>query len=130
MLQPVLRAHLERLQARHPGATLLALPSGASLVTVPGLQIPAGWSSASAIVRFLAPNGYPVASPDSFWVEPDLKLADGRIPKNCQFHYAVPETDLKGQWFSWHPHQGAWSANNHDLLSWLSTCLDRLARLE
>jgi E2/UBC family protein E len=129
MLQPVIRAHFERLLARHSNATLTALPSGASLVAVPGLLIPAGWTASQVILRFLAPNGYPVAAPDCFWVEPVVKLANGKLPKNSQDNNPIRETSFKGHWFSWHAVPGAWSANNHDLLSWLGTCLDRLGHL-
>jgi hypothetical protein len=129
-MTPALEAHFARLKARHPDSMLKELTGGAALITVPALSIPTGWSMGSTLLRFLAPNGYPVAAPDCFWAEPTLLLRDGRQPKNTQLNHAIPEVGMTGQWFSWHLEVGRWSPNCHDLLTWLGVCLARLARLE
>jgi hypothetical protein len=129
-MTPVLEAHFARLKARYPGATLRDLPSGAALVTVPGFAVSSGWLATQIVLRFIAPNGYSVAAPDCFWAEPNLTLSGGRQPKNSQINNAIPEADMSGHWFSWHVEGGRWSANCHDLLTWVSLCLDRLQKLE
>ena len=66
----LIQAHFGRLKDKYPEATLEMLPGGAGLISVPRHPLPAGWSAAEVMMRFLAPNGYPVAAPDCFWVEP------------------------------------------------------------
>lgn len=130
MNMALIEAHFGRLKDRFPEATLVKLPSGAGLISVPRQPISFGWSVTEVMMRFLAPNGYSVAAPDCFWVEPNLTLASGAMPKNSQHDNTIPETKLKGHWFSWHISRGAWSPNHHDLLCWHCACCDRLGRLE
>jgi hypothetical protein len=66
-LTPKALVDFKALQARHPSATLTELPSGAALVTL-DFELPVGWSASKVILRFIMPNGYPVAPPDGFWV--------------------------------------------------------------
>lgn len=122
---PILAAHFERLKERFPEATLTRLPSGAALVTVPGCPVQPGWPVPKVTIRFLAPNGYPVAKPDCFWVEPKLSLnGQAAVPKNSTYDNQIAETAIKAHWFSWHI--DAWSPNRHDFLTWLNICFTRL----
>lgn len=130
MSMALIETHFSRLKDRFPEATLVKLPSGAGLISVPHHPLPSGWSAVEVMMRFVAPNGYTVAAPDCFWVEPNLTLANGATPKNSQHNNAIPETNLKGHWFSWHVQQGAWSPNHHDLLCWHRACCGRLERFE
>jgi hypothetical protein len=130
MPQTLIERHFERLKGRCPEATLINLPSGAGLVTIPHQPLPAGWSVAEATLRFIAPNGYAVAAPDCLWVEPNLTLNGGGLPKNSQVQNQIPETQIVAHWFSWHVAQGTWCANRHDLLAWYGLCRDRLDILE
>ena len=129
-MTPVLEAHFTRLEARYPEATVRDLQGGAVLVTVPALAMCSGWSVRAITLRFIAPNGYPVAAPDCFWAEPDLTLDGGRLPTNSQINNAIPGAGIIAQWFSWHIENGRWSANCHDLLTWLHLCLGRLEKRE
>ena len=122
--------HFERLKERCPAATLLGLPSGAGLITIPHEPLLAGWSASEVTLRFIAPNGYAVAAPDCFWVDPKLTLNGATAPKNSQHPNAIPETDIVGHWFSWHVEPGKWCANRHDLLAWYGLCQKRLGILE
>jgi Prokaryotic E2 family E len=128
--QTLIDRHFERLKERCAEATLLALPSGAGLITIPREPLSAGWSASEVTLRFIAPNGYAVASPDCFWVEPKLTLNGGGVPKNSQHQNPIPETDIVAHWFSWHVEQGKWCANRHDLLAWYGLCQKRLGILE
>lgn len=132
-MTPILKKHFERLKERHPDATLIALPSGAAMVTVPGCALRSGWPVEVVTLRFLAPNGYGVAAPDCFWVEPRLTLNGGTPPKNSAYENQIPETANKAHWFSWHVDSdkgGRWLPNLHDLLTWLNMCFARLQILE
>ena len=130
MPESLIERHFYRLKERCPAATLLKLPSGAGLITVPREPLGPGWSATEVTLCFIAPNGYSVAAPDCFWVEPGLTLNGGTVPKNSQHKYQIPETQLTAHWFSWHVEQGKWCANRHDLLAWYRCCQKRLGILE
>lgn len=127
-LTPKAIADFKALQARHPSAVLTELPSGAALVTL-DFEPPAGWSAAKIVLRFIMPNGYPVAPPDGFWVEPALTV-NGNQPRSTEAKPQIPETTTSAQRFSWHIENGHWSPNRDDLFTWLRSCCERLEKLE
>jgi hypothetical protein len=129
MPNPIVDKHFERLKARHPDATLAYLKSGAALISVPRRPLPTGWSATEVMLRYIAPKGYSVAAPDCFWVEPSITV-NGAVPKSSELKKAIPGTDMHGHWFSWHVLDGQWSANEHDLISWLATCMERLQAVQ
>jgi hypothetical protein len=103
------------------------LPSGAALVTL-DFELPAGWSEAKIVLRFIMPNGYPVTPPDGFWVAPALTANGGKA--RAADPAQIPETKISAQRFSWHIENGHWSPNRDDLLTWLRSCHERLTKLE
>jgi hypothetical protein len=128
MASPTLVAHFERLKARYTNAVLTPLPSGAGLITLPNRALPAAWSPAIASLHFIAPVGYSVAAPDSFWLEPNVTV-NGVVPANSNVNHAIPEANITAHYFSWHLEAGRWSPNNHDLLTFVGVCLKRLESL-
>ena len=130
LTSPLVELQFERLKERYPNATLTPLSNEVALVTVPKCLLGARWSAQEATIYFLAPNGYPVAAPDCFWVEPKLSLDDQVIPKNSKCNQQIPETGIVAHWFSWHVTNGHWLPNQHDLLTWLGMCLARLQVFE
>ncbi len=129
-MSPILDAHFARLKARQPNATLIEIPSSAVLIEISAFPLCAGWSAGEVTLRMVAPNGYPVAAPDCFWVEPNLTFGNRQMPKNSQINNTIPDTKITNHWFSWHVEQGRWSANTHDLLTWYGLCEKRLQILE
>jgi hypothetical protein len=127
-LTPKALADFKALNSRHPSAVLTELPTGAALVTLE-FDLPAGWSAAKIVLRFIMPNGYPVAPPDGFWVEPSLTV-NGKQPRNTEPGPQIPETTIANQRFSWHIDAGHWSANRDDLFTWLRSSRQRLEKLE
>lgn len=134
MLSPVTKltpkavADFNALKSRHPSAALTEFASGAALVTM-AFDLPPGWSATNVTLRFIMPNGYPVAPPDGFWVEPGLTV-NGQQPRNTEANPKIPETEIASQRFSWHIDAGHWSANRDDLFTWLRSCRQRLEKLE
>ena len=126
---PTLDAHFKRLKARYPDAILTPLPSGAGLITLPKRSLPAGWSPATASLHFIAPVGYPVSAPDSFWLEPNVTV-NGAVPTNSNVNHGIPEANITAHNFSWHLEANRWSPNNHDLLTFVGVCLKRLECLK
>ena len=94
-------------------------------------SLPPGWSKRETAVLVLIPPGYPVTPPDNFFVDPDLRLANGGMPGN-----AGPETQAGKQWlrFSYHVESGDWkphadSKQGHNLLTFLQGVGNRLAEV-
>ena len=63
----LLDMQLEQLRERFGEVQTRQLPSGTTLVTVPGVRLPEGWSKSSTTIRFIVPPGYPFAQLDCFW---------------------------------------------------------------
>lgn len=116
-----LELQLEELRERYPEASLQQ-GGGATVVCVPGVRLPPGWSKEVVTIHFVVPPGYPHASPDCFNADADLRLAGGGMPKSAG-HQVMP---LVGNtlWFSWHL-QRAWKPGRDTLLTWLSVILCR-----
>ena len=108
---------------------LTEFDSGAALVTL-DYPLPAGWSAAKIVLRFIMPNGYPVAPPDGFWVETELDHRRQEQPRSTEASPQIPEAGMSRQRFSWHFDAGHWSANPDNLLTWLRSCQERLEKLE
>lgn len=127
-LTPKALADFEALKARNPSAVLAEFGSGAALATL-DFNLPEGWSASKVVLRFIVPNGYPVAPPDGFWVAPALQVG-GTQPRNTELNNAIPEAGVSAHRFSWHFDNGHWSANRDNLLTWLRSCQERLEKLE
>lgn len=104
-------------------AKLQPLPDGTYLISVPNIQLNPGWSKSNTHVHFIAPVGYPLARPDCFWTDSDLRLANGALPQNTAIN-SIPHTVGNFVWFSWH--LGSWNANNDNLLTYLYVIKARL----
>jgi hypothetical protein len=122
----VLETQLARLQKIFAGAELTPQANGSALITIPNVPLPPGlWNKPSTSVYFLAPVGYPMARPDCFWTDPDLRMSTGVPPQNTG--QQIPPFDNQPKlWFSWHP--SSWSANRDDLLTYMRLIQERLNR--
>jgi hypothetical protein len=126
-LTPILERHLEMLRSVFPGATAAPSPGGATLISIPDVALPAGWNRQRTSVWFIAPVGYPMAPPDSFWTEPGVMLASGAPAKNAQ-QQVPPFTTGLLTWFSWHAQR--WNHQLDTLLTFARIVQGRLARAE
>ncbi len=100
-MSPLLPAERESLSATVPDLALAPLPDGSSLLSIPSLGLPTGWSAATTPVWFVVPVAYPAAQPDCFWAAADLRLASGATPANTGIQ-ELPGTQEPVLWFSWH----------------------------
>lgn len=124
----LLDMQLEQLRGRFGEVQTRQLPSGATLVTLPGVRLPVGWSKPSTTIRFIVPPGYPFANLDCFWADPDLLLAHGGPPQNSALN-PVPETVEPALWFSWHL-TGPWNPNRDTLSTWMNVVIDRMRQVK
>lgn len=113
-------ADLEREGTRHHDYSrpvLTPIPNGTSLVELRDFVLPEGWNRPRTSIYFLVPVGYPVARPDTFWTDCDLRLANGSMPANTGNNQqpGVPPDLL---WFSWHP--SIWIPNRDNLVTYVT----------
>jgi hypothetical protein len=118
-----LERELEEVRERFPNASMRQV-SGQWLVSVPDVQAPAGWNKPVVTMHFFVPAGYPHANPDCFYVDSDMRLANGNLPQNSALNQ-LPESGIL-LWFSYHLAR-PWKPGRDRLQTWVSTCLGRLA---
>jgi hypothetical protein len=118
--------HLERLREREPEMKVQQLPDGSRVISIPQVNLPAGWNKQQTAVHLIAPQGYPFAQPDCFWADQDLRLSTGAVPQNAALTNPVPGLGLPSLWFSWHLQ--SWNAARDDLMTWLTVVRQRLAQ--
>lgn len=121
----LLESQFEELRAIFPDATLTRNPDGSALITLPDVQVIAGWSKKAVTYRFVAPAGYPHAKPDCFWIDPDIRLASGAMPQASGLS-APPSTGQQLLWFSWHA--STWDPNRDSLLTYARVCEQRMTK--
>lgn len=114
---------LEQMRQREPGVVLLDTSAHGRIVRVPGVELAEGWSRANVDVTFFCQAGYPMAAPDCFWTNDDLRLADGRMPQSTGTN-SIPGHDESLLWFSWHCQ--SWNPNRDTLLTWFRAIQQRL----
>lgn len=118
-----LQQQFEILNASLPSAVLQQLPDGSHLVSIPNIQLPNGWTKGSTEIKFIAPVGYPLARPDCFWGDFDLRLTNGSVPQNTGAN-PIPYIASNHLWFSWH--LSSWNPNSDNLLTYLNVIKRRL----
>lgn len=113
-LRGTLATEVEEL--RQEGYTIeeLAEPDYAVLI-ISLWPLPFGYSKQLTRLLLRIPRSYPLGKPDMFWVDPDVRLADGRVP-----HKASDEVVLGSTWlrFSWHPSK--WDPARDNLRTFLA----------
>jgi hypothetical protein len=113
----------EVLRGTAAQASIQGLPDGSHLIVVPAYELPDGWSKPRVDVKFIAPVGYPLARPDCFWADVDLRLKNGNPPMNTG-NTPLPYATGPHLWFSWHV--ATWNPNNDSLLTYLYVIKRRL----
>lgn len=103
---------------------------GYQWIVVKGVLLPDGWNRSETDVLIRIRPGYPTTPPDNFYVEADLRLANGNKPGN-----APKEETVGGRsWlmFSYHLEDGDWDPHaepekGHNLLTYLEGVRRRLS---
>jgi len=78
----IINQQFENLKSCYQSASIVPLADGSFQVTIPGITLPDGWTKSDTTIKFIVPIGYPMARPDCFWADVDLKLTNGGIPLN------------------------------------------------
>jgi len=84
--------------------------------------LPSGWNKPTTKLLIITDISYPNSKLDMFWVDQDVRLADGRIPKAG----GTFETYLGQQWhrLSWHVQK--WNPAVDNIITYLETVDARL----
>jgi hypothetical protein len=119
----LLETQLDSLTKVYPAARLHRHPDGTALVEIPDFILPPGWNASSTTAYFVIPLGYPMARPDCFWTDANLRLANGGMPSNTGANagHGLPQEKL---WFSYHP--ASWNPNLDNLLTYAKLIRRRL----
>jgi|SRR5438045_6437950 len=120
----LLDAQFDSLRRSYPAAAAHRRDDGTALVEIPQFPLPSGWNMQETTVYFMVPLGYPMARPDCFWTNQDLRLVNGGIPSNTGNNagHGLPEDKL---WFSYHP--ATWNPNLDNLVTYANLIRRRLA---
>jgi hypothetical protein len=105
MVTPRLREEIEFLRVDCPDAEV---DENGGWVHIPSHQlVPSRFNKPNTRLVVVLPPGYPNTGPDNFFVDGDLRLADGSTPPgfNQGNHSSSGPCPLPGawSWFSWHP---------------------------
>jgi len=97
---------------------------GMACIVFHGFVVPHGYSKAVTDLLLMLPLSYPNGKPDMFWVDVDLHLANGSVPRSAD----VVQTHLDRQWrrFSWHVTM--WNPATDDLRTYLEFVNSRLTK--
>lgn len=118
----LIEEQLKQLLELHMKTAITALPDGSTLVAVPNVRIPPGWSLTEGTVAFAIPAGFPTARPDCFWTDSGLLLANGGQPANSNPQVPPGGTTMM-RWFSWHLQ--TWDPNRDTVYTYLDFCVAR-----
>jgi hypothetical protein len=122
----LLDQQFEELRKTFGQATLRRRGDNTAAIEIKNFPLPEGWSTPDTSILFVVPAGYPVARPDCFWADANLKLASGQPPANStpNNQHGGPENRL---WFSWHP--SSWNPNVDSLITYVNVVRRRLQEL-
>ena len=124
----IVEVQLEDLVREYPSTRVEPRPDGTTLITVPEVPLAPGWNQSHTTIQFLTPVGFPMAQPDCFWTDEELRLAGGGLPKNTAIHNPPAFGGGPKLWFSWHV--SVWNGSRDSLKSYISVILNRLTRAE
>ena len=97
---------------------------GTACVVFPAYPLPRGYSKKASDLLLVLPLSYPNGKPDMFWVEPDVTLAGGAVPKSAD--QIEPHVGRQWRRFSWH--MSSWNPATDNLRTFLEFINCRLAK--
>jgi hypothetical protein len=87
--------------------------------------LPQAYLPAAVDLLIKLPAGYPNANLDMFWTSPDVRLAAGDAPRNCEHH----ETYNGISWQRWSRHfNNAWRQGVDDVRTFIASVRQELKK--
>jgi hypothetical protein len=108
MMKERMSKELELLRAKYPN---LQHGENYDWILIPDFPLLEGWNRQQTKLLFIIPPTYPHTSPDNFYVESGLRLANGNMPGSYSEGAGVP---VGGTWgcFSWHAEAERWHSSD------------------
>lgn len=123
-LQTLIEQQLGEVRQHFPAARIEPTSQCGYLI-IPDYPVPDGWDKPTTTLLVVIPNGYPLAALDMFWVNPFLRLRDGREAE-CANYFEQHLGDI-WQRFSWHyANSQSWLPGKSSLLTHLHFINTRL----
>jgi hypothetical protein len=92
---------------------------------IQNFELTAAYSPSRADLLVILPAGYPNSNPDMFWTYPDVKLASGAWPQQCQHHQVYGDRN----WQRWSRHfQQPWRSGVDCFRTYLAAVRRELAK--
>lgn len=91
-------------------------------VVIRKFPLPEGYSKDHADLLLKVPPLYPNGSLDMFWVDDDLRLANGTLPSSTTIEHYLGRNWLR---FSWHPQN--WHPARDSIITFIAFVERRLA---
>ncbi len=125
MISQQLLAEIEELRAEGYSVEAMEADGWANALFT-RWELPRGYSKDRSDLLLKFPLSYPTGKPDMFWVEPDVALANGAIPRSAE----SIEAAVGRQWrrFSWHLQNWNPGRDGLNLKTYLEFVNSRLAK--
>lgn len=118
----LLEEHLDTLRERGLEFDVQAQPGGWEFVVIRKLPLAEGYSKSHVDLLLKVPPPYPNGSLDMFWVDDDLRLANGTLPSSTTLEHQLGRNWLR---FSWHPQN--WHPARDSIITFIAFVERRLA---
>jgi Prokaryotic E2 family E len=123
MIPEFLSGEIEQLRAK--GYTVeVTEAEGWFNVVFPNYPLPSGFNKAVTQLLIKLPLSYRNGKPDMFWVDEDLTLKNGSVPRSGDS--IEPALGRKWRRFSWHPQN--WNPASDNLTTYLEFVNNRLSK--
>jgi hypothetical protein len=117
----VIARQLSEMQSKWPDTTAALQSDGSTLVCVPDVKLPAGaWNQPSATIWLVLPCGFPLASPENFFVR-HLRLAHGGDPGHTSTMGPTHHSRGLG-WTKCFNRPLRWDPNSDTITTWVHVC--------
>lgn len=115
MIPEQLQCEAQQLQTDGNKITL-GQENGVITLVLHEYQLPPGYNKKTTDLLLRIPESYPNGQPDMFWVDEDLTLSNGAVPKKGE----VFEAHVGKKWrrISWHP--AKWNPGADNIYTFLS----------
>jgi hypothetical protein len=117
----LLESHLDVLRDRGLEVEVHPESGGWVFVVIRKYPLPDGYSKNHADLLLKVPPPYPNGSMDMFWVDDDLRLANGTLPSSTTIEHYLGRNWLR---FSWHPQN--WHPSRDSILTFIAFVERRL----
>lgn len=97
----VINKEVEEILLHFPGTHVIQKNDVFNLV-IPSYPLPGSLNRAASMLLVEIPSSYPNGKPDMFWLDEEIRLKTGEIPKSAETTNDVLANGKMWRRFSWH----------------------------